>query len=89
MSDAFRELRIAYKLNLMPHWTVMCGVDEIAGFYVTRHFEQERSSEKFPIKPTEKSCRFIYDWMLETAIRVEQTVAERWQKIEEIIGSRI
>ena len=64
-----------FKLNLRPSWVVACGADELSLFYFTRTFRQIDKKREFAIEPSDETCRFCYDLLVETAIRVEQTFA--------------
>jgi hypothetical protein len=83
---ALNELGRTFQFNLRPHWAMLCGVDEFVLRHVFSHFEQGDANKTFPIEPTERGCRLIHEWMLETVISVEQRFLESWQRIKHITG---
>ena len=82
--EAFNSLTQEFRLNLMPSWVVACGVDELSLFYFTRTFRQIGEKREFAIEPSDQTCRFCYDLLVETTIRVEQKFAGKPKQLEAI-----
>jgi hypothetical protein len=88
ISEAFHNLSREFRLNLMPSWVVACGADELSLFYFTRNFAQIDKKREFAIEPSDETCRFCYDLLVETTIRVEQTFAGNVKWLEAIFARR-
>jgi hypothetical protein len=84
--EAFNSLVHEFRLNLMPGWAVACGADELSLFYFTGNFRQIGEKKEFAIEPSDQTCRFCYDLLVETTIRVEQRFAGKPKQLEVIFS---
>jgi hypothetical protein len=83
---AFNSLIQEFSLNLMPSWAVACGADELSLFYFTISFRQIDAKREFTIEPSSQTCRFCYDLLVETTIRVEQRFSGKLEQLEVIFS---
>lgn len=84
LARAYHRLEAVYQLRLLPNWPVAVGVDGLAIFCFERSFAQQ-GRYGFYKQPSEKSCRFFYDLLVDTIIKVEQMYNERWKPLRELM----
>jgi hypothetical protein len=82
--EAYTTLIQQYQLNVIPNWELSCGADQISLFHLRRFVGQMGDKKESPIRPSPGACKFWFDLLVETTVRVEQSLSGKLSSIDRI-----